>query len=150
MKRIEPVRHGPMDQINITPFVDVCLVILLIFMVVTPLLVPGHAVELPEASNGGSQPEEKSALVLSVDAGGRLYVGGAAVGLEELGGSLGRVHARNPERPVHLMGDRGAPFGEVKAVMQAARDAGFKSIALIVKERAREIRPAGVTAKDGA
>ena len=55
-------RTVAMDQINITPLVDVCLVILLIFMVVTPLLVPGHAVRLPEAANGGPQPEEDAGL----------------------------------------------------------------------------------------
>jgi len=135
----KPTRTRAMDQINITPLVDVCLVILLIFMVVTPLLVPGHAVKLPEAANGGPQPEEKSALILSVDSIGGLYLGDKHLDLQQLGDSLRSAHAENPERPVRMMGDAKAPFGEVKGALRATQGAGFHGIALIIKQRSETV-----------
>lgn len=147
MKLHPPTRTRAMDQINITPLVDVCLVILLIFMVVTPLLVPGHAVRLPEAANGGPQPEEKSALILSVDATGGLYLGEKRLDLQQLGDSLRTAHAENPERPVRMMGDAKAPFGEVKGALRATQGAGFRGIALIIKQRSDTVLSAAKLAE---
>jgi biopolymer transport protein ExbD len=128
----------PMDHINITPFVDICLVILLIFMIVTPLLVPGHPVTLPEASNLSPQAEDKEAVTLSVDAAGVLYMGEEQVDLAQLSHVLGDAHAENPERPVRMMGDGRAPFGSVKGVLKAAEAVGFRKIALMATDRSPE------------
>ena len=144
----QTTRTRAMDQINITPLADVCLVILLIFMVVTPLLVPGHAVKLPEAANGGPQPEEKRALILSVDASGGLYLGEKHLDLQQLGDSLRGAHAENPERPVRLMGDAKAPFGEVKGALRATQGAGFRGIALIIKQRSEAVLSAVKSAEE--
>lgn len=135
-------RSAPMDQINITPFVDICLVVLLIFMVVTPLLVPGHAVQLPEASNLSPQPGDEHAVTLSVDAAGGLYVGEQQAELAQLSQVLGEAHAENPEAPVRMMGDARVPFGKVKGVLRATQGAGFGRIALIIKQRSDAVQAA--------
>jgi len=145
-----PTRARPMDQINITPFVDICLVILLIFMVVTPLLVPGHAVVLPEASNLSPQPENKRAVTLSVDAAGAIYVGEQQVDLAQLSYALRGAHTENPEGPVRMMGDGRVPFGEVKHVLRATQGAGFSRIALIIKQRTDAVQAAMRAAENDA
>ena len=136
------VRSARLDTINITPLVDVCLVILLIFMVVTPMLVPGHPVELPRASHSSPQPEEKHALTLSVDAAGAVYLETTPVDLTQLSDTLSASHAEDPNRAVRVMGDGRAPFGEVKNVLRASRSAGFSKIALIVKQRSDAVQAA--------
>lgn len=129
-------RSARLDTINITPLVDVCLVILLIFMVVTPMLAPGHPVELPKARHSSLQTQEKNELTLSVDAAGALYVETKLVDLNQLNEALTISHGEDPNRSVRIMGDARAPFGEVKNVLRASRGAGFGKIALIVKQRA--------------
>jgi biopolymer transport protein ExbD len=136
------VRSARLDTINITPLVDVCLVILLIFMVVTPMLVPGHPVELPRASHSSPQPEEKHTLTLSVDAAGAVYLETTPVDLTQLSDALSASHTEDPNRAVRVMGDGRAPFGEVKNVLRASRSAGFSKIALIVKQRSDAVQAA--------
>ena len=142
MKPRLSARSKPLDQINITPLVDVCLVILLIFMVVTPLLVPGHAVVLPEASDLNPQPENQRAVTLSVDAAGAIYVGEQQVDLAQLSHALRGARTENPEGPVRMMGDGRVPFGEVKHILRATQGAGFSTIALIIKQRADAVQSA--------
>lgn len=150
MKSRLPSRAAPLDQINITPLVDVCLVILLIFMVVTPLLVPGHAVVLPEASNLSPQPENDRAVTLSVDTAGAIYVGEQEVDLAQLSKSLRGAHEENPDGPVRMMGDGRVPFGQVKSVLRATQGAGFSRIALIMKQRSEAVQAAVRAAENDA
>jgi biopolymer transport protein ExbD len=150
MKSPPPNRSQPLDQINITPLVDVCLVILLIFMVVTPLLVPGHAVVLPEASNLSPQPENNRAVTLSVDAAGAIYVGEQQVDLAQLSYALSGARTENPEAPVRMMGDGRVPFGAVKQVLRATQGAGFSRIALIIEKRTDAVQAATRAAETDA
>jgi biopolymer transport protein TolR len=148
MRARTPVRTPRLDTINITPLVDVCLVILLIFMVVTPMLAPGHPVELPRANHSSPQPEEKHAITLSVDAAGAIYLETTPVDVTQLTDSLNASHAEDPDRAVRVMGDGRAPFGEVKDVLRASRSAGFSKIALIVKQRSDTVQAAMRDAED--
>jgi biopolymer transport protein TolR len=150
MKSPQPRRSQPLDQINITPFVDVCLVILVIFMVVTPMLVPGHPVRLPEATNPSPQPQDPHAVTLSVDAGGALYMGDRRVDLSQISHALGEVHAENPGCSVRMMGDGRVSFGEVKPLLRATQEAGFTGIALIIKQRSDSVQAATRAAESDA
>ena len=150
MKSQPPHRSQPLDQINITPFVDVCLVILVIFMVVTPLLVPGHPVQLPEVSNSNPQPENEHAVTLSVDATGALYLGDRRVDLAQMSHALGKAHAENPGCSVRMMGDSRVSFGEVKSLLRATQGAGFTGIALLMKQRSEAVQAAMRAAESDA
>jgi biopolymer transport protein ExbD len=115
--------------------------------VVTPMLVPGHPVELPRAIHSSPQPEEKHTLTLSVDAAGALYVDTTPVDLDQLAQTLSASHSEDPNREVRVMGDGRAPFGEVKNVLRASRTAGFGQIALIVRQRTEDVQAAMLRAE---
>jgi biopolymer transport protein TolR len=125
-------RHRPMSEINVTPMVDVMLVLLVIFMVAAPLLTVGVQVDLPKAQapeiRGSDEP-----LVVSVDAGGVLYLEDTVVTLEELGPRLVAVSDNNPEARIFVRGDQAVNYGSVMAAMAAINAAGFANVALIAE-----------------
>jgi len=125
-------RHRPMSEINVTPMVDVMLVLLVIFMVAAPLLTVGVQVDLPKAQapeiRGSDEP-----LVVSVDAGGVLYLEDTVVTLEELGPRLVAVSDNNPEARIFVRGDQAVNYGSVMAAMGAINAAGFANVALIAE-----------------
>ena len=122
-------RRPPMSEINVTPMVDVMLVLLIIFMIAAPLLTVGVEVDLPRAQvpelRGTDEP-----LVVTVQADGSLYLQDSAVALEELGPRLVAITENNPEVRIFVSGDRGVPYGDVMTVMGALNQAGFTHIAL--------------------
>jgi len=118
------------SDINVTPFVDVCLVLLIIMMVVTPLMVTGMPVHLPAARSAGATAEDSRQLPITVNADGTLYVDAAVIRGEQLAAELQRRHDAHPERPVLVRGDVSVRYGEVAAVVDACRLAGFKDVAL--------------------
>ncbi len=116
------------SEINVTPLVDVCLVLLIIFMVVTPMMVNGP-VELPEMANASGL--EERALSLTVKQDGSVYVGTAVVRRDELESHLQRMRESESSRPIHVRADRHVLYGEVRDVLGACRNAGFADVTLV-------------------
>jgi biopolymer transport protein ExbD/biopolymer transport protein TolR len=126
------------SDINVTPLVDVMLVMLIIFMVVTPLLHQGIEVTLPKAKNVQPVSENpKEILVVGVTAGGQLFVGDDPVERTELTSVLTAKIRGNAALQLQIRGDRNAHFKDIKDIVIAGRDAGFANVAMI----AEEIRP---------
>lgn len=122
---LQPASSSAVAEINVTPLVDVCLVLLIIFMVVAPMINEGVDVALPEAERAVPLPEERSAVVVAVKADGRLYVGTALVTLDELAGRV-RAEAGGATDPgIVLRGDRTLPYATVREVMKRLSEAGF-------------------------
>jgi biopolymer transport protein TolR len=127
-------RHGraPMADINVTPLVDVMLVLLIVFMVTAPLLKAGVPVELPE-SRAKALAEERNQLTLSMSRDGNVYLDDAAVDVGELAGLLAAI-GPGPDGKlplVTLRADRALDYGRVMAVMGELNRAGFTSISLV-------------------
>ncbi|RMF69372.1 MAG: biopolymer transporter ExbD [Alphaproteobacteria bacterium] len=125
-------RYGLIAEINVTPFVDVMLVLLVVFMVTAPLLQAGIAVDLPEA-DAPPLAQDNTPLTVTMDRAGRLYLGDADVALGSLRERLRAVgRARDPKRTVvYLRADKSLAYGDVVKVMAEIRGAGFLRIALV-------------------
>ena len=119
-----------MSEINVTPMVDVMLVLLIIFMVTAPLIQQGVKVNLPETKAAPVEATEKK-LVLSIDAGRKVYIGDAEVALEELSDKLAANAKAQADKEVYLHADRDVPYGVVVEVMAAAQKAGINNVGMI-------------------
>ena len=127
---IRGMRHRPMSEINVTPFVDVMLVLLVVFMVTAPLLTVGVPVDLPKAKMDViSTPEEP--IVISIDVKNRIYIQETEVPLENLAARLAAITGANPETRIFVRGDRAIAYGRVMEVMGSVREAGFKKVSLL-------------------
>jgi len=127
-------QKGLRSDINVTPLVDVCLVLLIIFMVVTPLLQRGKEVRLPEAVRTDQENKQADPLVLSVTADGKTWIESKSYDAAALMDLLRLELSANPGRKVLLKGDERLTFGQVREVMDLARHAGARGIALAVQE----------------
>jgi len=114
----------------VTPLVDVVLVLLIIFMVITPYLQQGVAVELPDASSSSAADATKTPLVVTVKADGTLWMGPQRVSASRLVERLRRELASRPDRQVLLRGDRHAHYGKVQEVLTWLRNAGAPAVEL--------------------
>ena len=119
-----------MSEINVTPMVDVMLVLLIIFMVTAPLIQQGVKVNLPEAKAAPVEATEKK-LVVSVDAKSRVYIGDAEVPLAELEEKLKNNARAQKDKELYLHADRAIPYGVVVEVMAAAQRAGVTNVGMI-------------------
>ncbi|RKH39363.1 protein TolR [Corallococcus sicarius] len=119
-----------MSEINVTPMVDVMLVLLIIFMVTAPLIQQGVKVNLPETKATPVEATEKK-VVLSIDAGKKVYIGDAEVPLDELETKLAANAKAQADKEVYLHADRDVPYGVVVEVMAAAQRAGIKNVGMI-------------------
>jgi biopolymer transport protein TolR len=130
-------RRAPMAEINVTPLVDVMLVLLIIFMVTAPLLVAGVPVDLPDA-RAQSLPQDQSPIQISLDAGGRLFIDQMDIAPAALPAKLAALRvARSDEARIYVRADRGLDYGRVMAVVGEVNAAGFKKVALVT-DSARE------------
>ncbi|HEX5758608.1 MAG TPA: ExbD/TolR family protein [Thermoanaerobaculia bacterium] len=121
------------SDINVTPLVDVCLVLLIIFMVVTPMLQKGVDVALPETTDPEKMPEAERDLVVSVKQDGTVFVKDRWITDENLAAVFLDVHENNPDRNVVLKGDRRIKYKRVREVMRLLNEAGFTRVALITE-----------------
>jgi biopolymer transport protein TolR len=120
------------SNINVTPLVDVCLVLLIIFMIVLPTVVNGIPVKLP-VGTGPAAPQQQLAITVTDD--GTVYLGTLVVRKEQVASELQRLHAEAPNRPVGVRGDKRVAYGEVAAVLDFCRAAGFNDVRLITTKR---------------
>ena len=125
-------RRSPMAEINVTPMVDVMLVLLIIFMVTAPLLVAGVPVDLPD-SKAGALDQQKQPLEISMDRAGRIFIGDQAVQEGELPRILSerRAAAGGDGPPVFLRADRALDYGRVMRVMGELNRAGLNKVSLV-------------------
>jgi biopolymer transport protein TolR len=125
-------RRAPMSEINVTPFVDVMLVLLIIFMVTAPMLTVGVPVELPkteaDAVNSGGQKEP---LTVSVGADGKIFIQELEITLEEIVPKLTAIAKSGFEEVIYIRGDRRANYGALMQIMGKISAAGFRKISLV-------------------
>jgi TolR protein len=122
----------PMADMNVTPLVDVMLVLLIVFMVAAPMMVVGVPVDLPKtAAPRAAAP--RPPLVLSVAADGRVFLAKDEIPVAELTSRMAELHKADPEAPIYVRGDRAAPYGEVLRVMGRVTQAGITKVSLIAE-----------------
>lgn len=119
------------SEINVTPLVDVCLVLLIIFMVITPVIVNGMPVRLPEARTAAGLG--KAPLQITINADRTIYVDSLAIRSEQLASEL--EHRRDPSRPVVVRADKTLSYGDVVRVLDACRGAGFENVGLAAQKQ---------------
>ena len=125
-----------MGEINVTPMVDVMLVLLIIFMVVTPALLTGFNAQLPQGEHLKERPEEEARTVLGIDHEGRYYLNQRMIRKEDALVLLQQEFLGHPEdRVLFVKADRTLRYGEVMAAMDLARDAGARVVAAITEQK---------------
>jgi len=123
------------SDINVTPLVDVCLVLLIIFMVVTPMLQKGVPVNLPVTNQPEKTPDTEKQLQISVKADGTVYLGPNVVRKDEVQRSLEQIHEKTPDREIAVKGDRLVKYGDVLDVLKACREVGFNDVGLVTQPK---------------
>ncbi|RJG43628.1 MULTISPECIES: protein TolR [unclassified Mesorhizobium] len=122
--------HGLMSEINVTPFVDVMLVLLIIFMVAAPLMTVGVPIDLPEtqakALNSETQP-----ITISINQAGQIHIQETEIPIEELVPKLGAIAQAGYEERIYVRGDKTADYGTVMKVMARIQAAGYTKIGLV-------------------
>ena len=125
-------RFRPVAEINVTPMVDVMLVLLVIFMVTAPLLTAGVQVDLPKTDSAPLKGDD-TPLSVTVDAHGKIWIQETEVQLDELAPRLQAITAQKPETRIFVRGDKGIDYGRVMEVMGALGAGGFSKVALVTE-----------------
>ena len=128
-------------EINVVPYIDVMLVLLIIFMVTAPMLMQGVQVDLPDAPAEPVENQDSEPLIVSVDKVGRLYINlgrddKQALELATIKQRVSAVLRRDPDKPVLVWGDAAVPYGRVVEVMTAMQASGATSVGLVTEEPA--------------
>ncbi|HXH89972.1 MAG TPA: biopolymer transporter ExbD [Thermoanaerobaculia bacterium] len=123
------------SDINVTPLVDVCLVLLIIFMVVTPMLQKGVPVNLPVTEEPEKTPDTEKQLQISVKADGTVYLGSLPVIKQQMQSELEKIHERTPDREIAVKGDKLVKYGAVLDALKACREVGFNNVGLIAQPK---------------
>lgn len=125
-------RYRPMSEINVTPFVDVMLVLLIVFMITAPLLTVGVPVDLPK-TRAATLSDSDEPLVITVNAEGAIFLQEHETPLENLVPRLIAVTGANPDIKIFVRGDKAIYYGRVMEVMGAVSAAGFKKVSLMAE-----------------
>jgi biopolymer transport protein TolR len=126
----------PMSDINMTPLIDVMLVLLVIFMITAPLMTSSLKLDLPKAE--GARPSDAPAFIaLAVDAGGQLFVGDQKVSAQQLTERVREAAARDPATEVQLRADQAVPYGRVAELIGLVQDGGLTRIGFVTEAAAR-------------
>ena len=130
-------KRKPISEINVVPYIDVMLVLLIIFMVTAPMLMQGVKVDLPEASADPVENQDSEPVIVSVDATGQLFLNlgqeEQVLSLATIKDRVAAVMRRSPEKPVMVWGDQAVSYGEVVTVMVALQEAGAPSVGLVTE-----------------
>lgn len=122
------------SDINVTPLVDVCLVMLIIFMVVTPMLQKGVDVQLPQTNQPEKMPEGQKQLTISIKQDGHVFVEENWVPDEGLEAKLADIHNQTPDKDVVIKGDKRLKYKQVRKLMQQVNEAGFSRVGVIAEK----------------
>ena len=124
--------YRPINEINVTPFVDVMLVLLIVFMITAPLLTTGVPVDLPKTQarplKGESEP-----LVVTIDNSGNIFLQDAQIKPDQLLSRLAGLAQEDDKRRIYVRGDKGVNYGKIMGVMGAINAAGFTHVALVTQ-----------------
>ena len=141
-------RYIPIAEINVTPLVDVMLVLLVIFMITAPLLQVGVPVDLPKTSaqqvGGKDEP-----LVVSVNSKDEVFLGETKYELKDLAEKLKAVHDEKPDQRVFIRGDKAINYGRMMEVMGVVIDSGFRQLGLLGEQAGGPAKPAGTVTAPG-
>ena len=121
-----------MSEINVTPFVDVMLVLLIVFMVTAPLLTVGIPVDLPKVK-ASALTDQKDPLEITVKIGGEVYLGESRVEVENLIPRLKAITELNKEARIYVRGDRVVAYGRIMEIMSLVNSAGYIKVALVTE-----------------
>ena len=138
MRGIHRRRKKLMSEINVVPYIDVMLVLLVIFMITTPLLTQGVKVDLPQAASRPVEVQDRETLVVTVDREGRYFLDDKRIGADELGKKVAAILKLRPQTPVMVRGDRSANYGEVVKVMTLLQGAGAESVGLLTEPEGKK------------
>lgn len=125
-----PQTAKPISEINVTPFVDVMLVLLIIFMVAAPLLTVGVPIDLPE-SRAQALNSETQPITISVNAAGEIYLQETIIALDEVVPKLEAIAQTGFDERIYIRGDKTADYGTIMAVMGRINQAGYRNIGLV-------------------
>ena len=125
-------KYSQMSEINVTPFVDVMLVLLIVFMVTAPLLTVGIPVDLPKVK-ASALTDQKDPIEITVNLEGEVYIGESLVEVENLIPRINAITERNTEARIYIRGDRVAAYGRVLEIMSIINSAGYIKVALITQ-----------------
>lgn len=131
-------KHRPVAEINVVPYIDVMLVLLIIFMVTAPMLMQGVKVELPEASSDPVENQDSEPLIVSIKSNGELFLNlgseeDLSVSLATIKQRVSVVLRRSPQKPVLIWGDKAVAYGEVVTLMATLQAAGAPSVGLVTE-----------------
>ncbi len=127
-------QRSNMSQINVTPFVDVMLVLLIIFMVTAPMMDQGVEVDLPEVAEAPGLPVQQDPLVITLERNGQILIGKAKIDqLSKLGPVIQQALKGKPDREVFLEADEKVPYGRVVKVMAAVKKAGVEKLGMVTR-----------------
>jgi biopolymer transport protein TolR len=129
--------RGTMSQINVTPLVDVMLVLLVIFMVTAPMMQQGVQVNLPKAETK-ALPAPEASVVVSIERSGKLFINSAEVPAEQLRTRLAGMFAGKGKKEVFLKADRDVPYGEVVKTMAEIKGAGIERLGMVTEPTQRK------------
>ena len=124
--------HRPMSEINVTPFVDVMLVLLIVFMVTAPLLTVGIPVDLPKVK-ANALTDQKEPLEITIKIDGKVFIGESEVKVQNLIARLEAVTEQNYETRIYIRGDRVISYGRVMEIMAMVNTAGYTKVALVTE-----------------
>ena len=123
------------SDINVTPLVDVCLVMLIIFMVVTPMLQKGVDVQLPTTNKPEKMPEGQKQLTISIKyPDGNVFVEENWVPGDNLEATLAQIHSQTPDKDVVIKGDKRLKYRQVRKLMQQVNEAGFSRVGVVAEK----------------
>jgi biopolymer transport protein TolR len=122
-----------MSDINVTPFVDVMLVLLIIFMVTAPMMVQGVDVALPEVRHSDSLSSEEDQLIISIDKDGKIRINEAEVAIDLLQEKLTKIFENRLSRDVFLKADKAVPYGKVVEAMSEIKGAGIEKLGMVTQ-----------------
>ncbi len=125
-------RYSQMSEINVTPFVDVMLVLLIVFMVTAPLLTVGIPVDLPKVK-ASALTDQKDPLEITVKIGGEVFLGESLVEVENLIPRLNAITELNKEARIYVRGDRVVAYGRIMEIMSLVNSAGYTKVALVTE-----------------
>lgn len=133
MQHYRDRRRPLMSEINVVPYIDVTLVLLVIFMITAPLLTQGVQVDLPQASTRPVDVQDRETLVVTVDRAGRYYLDDRRIAADELRRKVAAILRVRPKTPVMIRGDRNVNYGQVVKAMALLQSAGAPSVGLITE-----------------
>ncbi len=131
-------RQSMKSDINVTPLVDVCLVLLIIFMVVTPMLQKGKPVLLPQTERPDKKPESKNELLISVEVDKNIFIETKWFPDKDFVAKMKETYERSPNKDVIVKADNRLTYGDVKKVMRYVKESGFEKVGLITEKKGQK------------